>query len=553
MTSCGPMDDGIERVILTNEELLEATAAILNEQLSPNVSLSTHPDSETDFHSIRFCRNFLSPIHEPHFPVNHLQFNFNSLPNSAESNQPIDPRLKENNLTINHSILNPNLLEPISSDPRSNLASEALPKPRRSAKRRKTNLKTSHNKYLHAFDIPTCPAELTGINAPQPLSVNEINFPTNFPEQSQHRISEKPDSFTPSRESGWIHDDPTNQPIQQRPSSSISAILHTVHSTHEGSEAIQAESSVLLHSASSSCSPAEPNIHPLLQTINPSLPAPPLGSSIGQAGSHCIQIVRKTAEPKYVFVSPTLPTHPASYPAKSLIDVHGAGAGGGAATVLAAVAAQQSITTTEPAPQSDPIVIANMEEIQAGGFGNASAEPLPTSYNPDQFRSCNRIHWTQEEEDLLQVEVELNWERYDCMAQIMKRHGPNGSVSKAFADRTAVSLKDKAVNVRPGLCNARVHSSRLMAFFSPSRSLQDGTATAPKLVPREDAPSPASGPSNSGESQGTNCLEWLRWPTRILVLAPIATSPSIPLHPLAATEYPVPCQMFYYTLTLSDT
>jgi len=469
------MDDGIERVILTNEELLEATAAILNEQLSPNVSLSTPPESETDIHSIRFCRNFSSPIHEPHFPVNHLQFNFNSLPNSAESNQPIDPRLKDDNLTINHSILHPNLLEPISSDPRANLASEALPKPRRSAKRRKTNLKTNHNKYLHAFDIPTCPAELTGINAQRPLSVNEISVPTNDPEQPQHRNSDKPDSLTPSRESEWIHDDPTNHPIQQRPSSSISAILHTGHPTHEGSEAIQAESSsVLLHSASSSCSPAEPHIHPLLQAINASLPALPLGSSIGQAGSHCVQIVRKTAEPeKHVFDAPTLPTHSASYPAKSLIDVHGAGAGGGAATVLAAVAAQQSITTTAPAPQHDPIVTANMEDIQAGGLGDASAEPLPTSYNPDQFRSCNRIHWTQEEEDLLQVEVELNWERYDCMAQIMKRHGPNGSVSKAFADRTAVSLKDKAVNIssrwyRDG---TEVSASRRRAFarFRPKQ------------------------------------------------------------------------------------
>ncbi|MBW0494019.1 hypothetical protein O181_033734 [Austropuccinia psidii MF-1] len=76
-----------------------------------------------------------------------------------------------------------------------------------------------------------------------------------------------------------------------------------------------------------------------------------------------------------------------------------------------------------------------------------SKDVLPKTYDPDQFRSCNRMYWTKEEEELLLKEVELNWHKYDCMAQIMKRHGPMGTISKMFADRTGVSLKDKAVNI----------------------------------------------------------------------------------------------------------
>ncbi|EFP87006.1 hypothetical protein PGT21_032302 [Puccinia graminis f. sp. tritici] len=474
------MDDGIERAILTNEELLQETAAILNQQLSS----STSP--ETDIHSIRFCSDFLTPNHEANYPTDPLQIKgFDSLERPTHLDQPIDPRLEAENPTVNQSIFNPhNILDPFSPGSQSNLNSQVLTKPRRSAKRRKTNLKKHQNVRLHALDIPTCPAEQPEVCTQESLAVNEINIPTNNLEPASSSINGCRDEFSrskfisvPSGEDESPHDDPTYQPDQNKTSLSDSAIIHDGLSTKQVTETAQVKSMFLYENPSSNLI-TERNIHPLLQTIQPSLQLFPSTQSPNQTDSQYAQTSRKTADPtKQASGSPKLPTCPTSYLGNTQVDVHGAGAGGGAAAVLAAAAAQQVSPTAVAIPLQDMIVTAQTEEVQEDGFGGKGSEeggePLPTSYNPDQFRSCNRIHWTKEEEELLLAEVEMNWERYDCMAHIMKRHGPRGSVSRAFADRTGVSLKDKAVNIssrwyRDG---TEVSASRRRAFarFRPKQ------------------------------------------------------------------------------------
>ncbi|KAH9812472.1 hypothetical protein DFH28DRAFT_401664 [Melampsora americana] len=147
------------------------------------------------------------------------------------------------------------------------------------------------------------------------------------------------------------------------------------------------------------------------------------------------------------------------------IDVHGSGAGGGAAAILESILSSTCTSTTEkktkhklPLTSSllsiyikrpcDPKSKTHQISKSIESEDDVDVEIPPESYhNPDQFRSFNRIHWTKEEEELLLNEVEMNYQRYDCMSQIMKRHGPNGTVSTRFSDRTGVSLKDKAVNI----------------------------------------------------------------------------------------------------------
>lgn len=135
------------------------------------------------------------------------------------------------------------------------------------------------------------------------------------------------------------------------------------------------------------------------------------------------------------------------------IDVHGSGAGGGAAAILESIYLSTSSSTTRKMKNRLPltsstfsIYIKSSLTKKCERLEREEEEP-PERYHPDQFRSFNRIHWTKEEEELLLSEVEMNYQRYDCMSQIMKRHGPNGTVSKTFSDRTGVSLKDKAVNI----------------------------------------------------------------------------------------------------------
>lgn len=214
-----------------------------------------------------------------------------------------------------------------------------------------------------------------------------------------------------------------------------------------------------------SCSLAthDPNVDPFLQALED------LESTADKNAGSCYS--RKRSRSSSDHISSHLRRHSTSQsvprgirPSSTLssfmlsgVDVHGAGAGGGAAAVLAAAAAAEATgqtsrsitdllttylrtTTLNPMP-TDPA----LEDLSM--LAPEPAEQPPESYNPDQFRSFNRIHWTKEEEELLLAEVEMNWQRYDCMAQIMKRHGPHGTVSQTFADRTGVSLKDKAVNV----------------------------------------------------------------------------------------------------------
>lgn len=160
-------------------------------------------------------------------------------------------------------------------------------------------------------------------------------------------------------------------------------------------------------------------------------------------------------------------------PSPSLVDIHAAGAGGGAATVLAAAAAAAAAAGIKPSTaQDDEPEVSQPTGCRANSFDHDPV-PIPRSYDPDRFRSCHRIHWTKQEEELLLNEVELHWERYDCMAQIIKRHGPKGTISRAFADRTGVSLKDKAVNISSKWYrdNTPISESRRRAFarFRPKQ------------------------------------------------------------------------------------
>ncbi|PLW22831.1 hypothetical protein PCASD_14577 [Puccinia coronata f. sp. avenae] len=69
------------------------------------------------------------------------------------------------------------------------------------------------------------------------------------------------------------------------------------------------------------------------------------------------------------------------------------------------------------------------------------------SVSHSQTGPRKRTFWSLDEEKLLVKEV-VKWHHNpNCMAQIIKRHGPNGSHSKTFAHRTGVDLKDKAVNL----------------------------------------------------------------------------------------------------------
>ena len=59
-----------------------------------------------------------------------------------------------------------------------------------------------------------------------------------------------------------------------------------------------------------------------------------------------------------------------------------------------------------------------------------------------------RVAWTAEEEELLKTELQNYYDCTECWSIIIKRHGPQGSISTLLKDRNNVSLKDKARNVR---------------------------------------------------------------------------------------------------------
>ena len=79
-----------------------------------------------------------------------------------------------------------------------------------------------------------------------------------------------------------------------------------------------------------------------------------------------------------------------------------------------------------------------------------------------------RRRWTQEEHDLLLEEVRLHANKYDCMAQIIKRHGKDGEVSNILKDQNNVSLKDKARNLS--------ESDLPSELFPPEKSTHDCAA-----------------------------------------------------------------------------
>ncbi|CAH7683983.1 hypothetical protein PPACK8108_LOCUS17861, partial [Phakopsora pachyrhizi] len=62
-------------------------------------------------------------------------------------------------------------------------------------------------------------------------------------------------------------------------------------------------------------------------------------------------------------------------------------------------------------------------------------------------KALPRRRWTEEEYELLLNEVRLHSNKYDCMAQIIKRHGKNGELSEILKEQNNVSLKDKARNL----------------------------------------------------------------------------------------------------------
>ncbi|KNE99212.1 hypothetical protein PSTG_07519 [Puccinia striiformis f. sp. tritici PST-78] len=84
---------------------------------------------------------------------------------------------------------------------------------------------------------------------------------------------------------------------------------------------------------------------------------------------------------------------------------------------------------------------------------NHEEEINSKGYNPYRLgrgkgpASAPRRRWTKEEYDLLLEEVRLHSNKYDCMAQIIKRHGKGGELSEIMKDQNNVSLKDKARNL----------------------------------------------------------------------------------------------------------
>ncbi|KNF05609.1 hypothetical protein PSTG_01418 [Puccinia striiformis f. sp. tritici PST-78] len=78
-------------------------------------------------------------------------------------------------------------------------------------------------------------------------------------------------------------------------------------------------------------------------------------------------------------------------------------------------------------------------------FPEARAPPSRSRSKSNQ--PGQRTFWTDAEENLLIKEVKKFSKKNNCMAEIIKRHGPRGTISRTFAHRTGVNLKDKAVNL----------------------------------------------------------------------------------------------------------
>ncbi|PLW17618.1 hypothetical protein PCANC_15427 [Puccinia coronata f. sp. avenae] len=113
-------------------------------------------------------------------------------------------------------------------------------------------------------------------------------------------------------------------------------------------------------------------------------------------------------------------------------------------------------TPHSPQPQSfanPPVDINVAPNSTSDEEYTLEGEPGSKGYNPYRLgrgkgpTSAPRRRWTQEEYDLLLEEVRLHSNKYDCMAQIMKRHGRGGEISETLKDQNNVSLKDKARNL----------------------------------------------------------------------------------------------------------
>ncbi|KAG0146737.1 hypothetical protein CROQUDRAFT_92203 [Cronartium quercuum f. sp. fusiforme G11] len=312
---------------------------------------------------------------------------------------PIDPRLHES-FSIADEFMNP--FEASSSSFPDHDATESAP---------------AHE--LQPSSIP-CTIDLC-----ESLLVDEIPFGPSNVQSGQAFGSYKPLSVDPSpAPTRRLRARPpkpstSSRPSRRRPSSSISAMLIN------GQPGARVNTPLKLEANPDTITETfhDPNVHPLLQSLPfdtfPRSPSPPRKRHRSNTSNLTL---------------PPLNTSSALLELTRIkVDVHGAGAGGGAAAILSASASTNLPLTTD--------LLSNYVRKRI------TTSPIPESYNPDQYRSFNRIHWTKSEEELLVAEVEMNWERYDCMAQIMKRHGPMGTISKTFADRTGVSLKDKAVNI----------------------------------------------------------------------------------------------------------
>ncbi|MBW0525995.1 hypothetical protein O181_065710 [Austropuccinia psidii MF-1] len=95
----------------------------------------------------------------------------------------------------------------------------------------------------------------------------------------------------------------------------------------------------------------------------------------------------------------------------------------------------------------------SVEQTHQEEINHESEPDHKRKYNPYRLgrgkgvESAPRRRWTQDEYELLLEEVRLYSNKYDCMAQIIKRHGKNGEISDIFKDQNNVSLKDKARNL----------------------------------------------------------------------------------------------------------
>ncbi|KAG0139362.1 hypothetical protein CROQUDRAFT_726594 [Cronartium quercuum f. sp. fusiforme G11] len=90
---------------------------------------------------------------------------------------------------------------------------------------------------------------------------------------------------------------------------------------------------------------------------------------------------------------------------------------------------------------------ANQGSRESSPTDRASPSKGASSKVPTEKKTQRRQFWTDEQEELLINEVVRFHDKYNCMAYILRRHGPGGYKSQVLANRTNVMLKDKAVQI----------------------------------------------------------------------------------------------------------